>query len=131
MRYWKQVAVERLRHYQQDRLAVENLSQELLRGKVPGSGNARMDCMVARKELRARLIRLRRSVAQVGRAMEILTPEERMIFQLCYFQPRRGNVDKLCTLLGREKSTIYRRRDKALRRFTEALYGRGEKASLV
>ncbi|MCD7860112.1 MAG: hypothetical protein LUH51_08170 [Firmicutes bacterium] len=36
---------------------------------------------------------------------------------------RGGNVDRLCGDLACEQSTVYRKRDKALRHFTIALYG--------
>ena len=43
-----------------------------------------------------------------------------------YMHPERGNVERLCGELGLEKSAVYDRREKALRRFTLALYGGSE-----
>ena len=40
-----------------------------------------------------------------------------------YMCPEKGSVERLCSELGLESSSVYRKRDKALRRFTVALYG--------
>jgi hypothetical protein len=37
--------------------------------------------------------------------------------------PERGNIERLCKELGMEASSVYRRRDSALKHFTLAFYG--------
>jgi len=37
--------------------------------------------------------------------------------------PAKGNVERLCVELYTEQSTVYRRKDVALRKFTIAMYG--------
>ena len=56
----------------------------------------------------------------VERALEQLSPEEQRILELTMIVPNVGNLEELCAELGVEKSTIYRRRDKALARFAGA-----------
>ena len=54
----------------------------------------------------------------IRRCMEQLEDEERLLLELMYIVPKRGNLEVLCRELGVEKSAVYRRRDKALRRFS-------------
>ena len=46
-----------------------------------------------------------------------------MVLTRFYIYPERGGVSRLCEELGVEQSSVYRKRDKALERFTLALYG--------
>ena len=55
--------------------------------------------------------------------MDALSNEELVILQRMYLFPERGAVDRLCSELGVEQATVYRKRDKALQRFTTAMYG--------
>lgn len=54
-------------------------------------------------------------------AMERLTPEERLVIQMLVFQPRKENLRQLCGLLDLEKSTVYRRRARALEKLEQVL----------
>ena len=56
-------------------------------------------------------------------AMGTLSPEERLILFRMYISPQHGAVGKLSEELGAEQSSIYRRRDAALQKFTRAFYG--------
>ena len=56
----------------------------------------------------------------VERALEQLSEEEQRILELTMIVPGNGNLERLCQEIGVEKSTIYRRRDKALARFAGA-----------
>ena len=49
--------------------------------------------------------------------------EEKLILHRLYIYPEKGGVERLCKELGMETSSIYRRRDKALKHFTLAFYG--------
>jgi len=55
--------------------------------------------------------------------MLALTREDQAILYSMYVQPQKGAVNKLCEQLGVEQSSVYRKRDGALYRFTLALYG--------
>ena len=57
------------------------------------------------------------------RALTALTKEERQILHSLYIYPEKGGVERLCKELGLESSSVYRRRDKALKHFTMAYYG--------
>lgn len=64
-----------------------------------------------------------RSKAYTDKALAALSPEDRMVLQLMVISPAKGNGERLCSVLGCELSTVYRRRDRALRLFYYALYG--------
>lgn len=139
---WKQEAIEKLRDYEANRKALENIPLELERlgaaytgiraAKVDGmprsgsSISAREDSMLSnivhRDELRRRLKEARLWVRQVDKALAVLDDEERLVLDLCFIHKVKGSIDDLCYRLNLEKSAAYRRRDMALRRFTQALY---------
>ena len=138
---WKNEAIEKLCNYEAMKSAVENLQQEILRleleataikaadpGQVSRSAGGRSEDrlltnIVKRQELNNRLAQAKNWVEQVTRALAALTYEERLIMDRCYIKPEKCAVDNLCYDLQIEKSSVYRKRDKALLMFTTALYG--------
>ncbi len=138
---WKTEAVERLRQYTGAKCAMETLHQEIRRIETqmcsPGSnsfeavssggGNRQEDWLLnqimSRQELQSRLERTRDWVTVTDIALDSLSQEERTVLQRLYIQPKKNNVDRLCEELSIERSSIYRKRDKALEKFTLAMYG--------
>lgn len=142
---WKAEAKEKLRRYDAMRLAIINIPEEIARLEaeatsirsarndaipVKGGGSAREDAMlnniVHRQELEWTLQQAQLWIKTTDRAMEVLSQEEKLILYRLYIYPTRGNVERLCKELNIETSTIYRKRDKALRNFTLAFYGAAE-----
>ena len=142
---WKNEAMDKLRQYDAMRLAVTNIPQEIKRleaasvalrgartdGTAVLSGNSRreeaiLDNMMSRQELQWRLEQAESWLSCMDRALGALTGEEKLVLQRFYICPEKGSVDRLCSELGLESSSVYRKRDKALRRFTVALYGNTE-----
>lgn len=139
---WREEAAEKLRRYSAMEKAVKNISQEISRLQlestalrsprldglgVRGGGGDREDALLNNIVRRQELKRTHRGaklwVGMTARALEALTEEERLILSSLYIYPVRGALDDLCEKLQVEKSSIYRKRDKALERFTLALYG--------
>lgn len=139
---WKEEAIEKLRRYDAMRLCEENLPQEICRleeaaasMRAAGLGaivrtsaqrsqeDALLSNMVHRQELQHQLQQARQWLSITNRALGALTPEEKLVLHRLYIYPERGAVERLCNELGAEQSTVYRKRDKALQRFTMALYG--------
>ena len=139
---WKAEAMEKLRRYDAMQQAVVNLPEEMKRLEVAaqsirsartdatpvkGGGNKREDMLlnnlVQRQELAWSLSQAKMWLKMTDRALGTLTPEEKLVLHRLYIVPERGSMDRLCTELGVEQSSIYRKRDKALQRFTLALYG--------
>ena len=138
---WKSEAIEKLEKFEAMKCSVENLQQELLRleleataikssdpervgkGGVSRGEDRLLSIVVQRQELHNRLARAKNWIEQVSRGLAALTYEERLIMDKCYIKQEKCAVDNLCFDLGAEKSTVYRKRDKALLKFTTALYG--------
>ena len=139
---WKLEATERLRQYDAMRQALVNLPEEIrcleqeaynLRGKnlerPPGrvrgcrQEDLLLSNLVHRQELAAALKRTGIWLEITDRALGALSPEEKLILHRLYVYPERGSLERLCADLEVEQSSIYRKRDKALRKFTCALYG--------
>lgn len=139
---WKDEAMDKLRRYDAMRQALMNIPQEIKRLKadacairaasadtvvVKGGGNRREDALinnlVERQELEWTLKQVKRWLSVTERGLSALTPDEQLVLQRLYLYPERGALDRLCMELGVEQSTIYRKRDQALHRFTLALYG--------
>lgn len=139
---WKEEAMEKLRRYSAMQTAAKNIPEQIcmleasasaLRSpsapKVGGQGSVRsredalINNLAERQELEWSLARVQQWLAVMNRGFDALTPEEIMILQRMYLFPERGAVDRLCSDLGVEQATVYRKRDKALHRFTVAMYG--------
>ena len=139
---WKEEAIEKLRRYKAMQTAAKNIPEQIcmlehsatsLRSasapRLGGSGGARgrenamINNLAERQELEWSLARVQQWLAVMNRGLDALTPEEIVILQKMYLFPERGAVDRLCSDLGVEQATVYRKRDKALRTFTVAMYG--------
>lgn len=139
---WKEEAKEKLRRYNAMKMAIINIQEEIsrLEGEFAAIRSARTDgtpvrggtsCrddaiinnIVKRQELTAAIQNAASWVKTVDRALESLSSSDRRILQQLYINPERGAIERLCNDLGCESSSIYRRRDRALRIFTLALYG--------
>ena len=141
---WKTEAMEKLRRYDAMRQALRNIPEEIerlkddvrsLRGvatdRTPVKGGSRredalIDNVVQRQEREWTLKQVKRWLTVTDRGLLALTPEERLVLQRLYLYPERGAMDRLCTELGMEQSSVYRKRDEALRHFTVAMYGFSE-----
>jgi len=139
---WKAEAMEKLRKYDAMRQATQNIPEEITRLElaarsirsartdgtaVKGGGSKReemlLNNLVHRQELEWTLEQAQCWLTTTDRALSVLSPEEKLVLQRFYIYPERGSVDRLCSELGVEQSSVYRKRDKALHRFTTALYG--------
>ena len=139
---WKQEAIEKLRQYTVKLAALEEIPEDILnlesavysahgartdKISVKNSGTLGEDALinniVKREELTIALEQTQKWVVRVERGLAALAEEEKLILQMLYIRPLKGNVDRLCEKLCVEQASIYRKRDKALRRFTLALYG--------
>lgn len=142
---WKSEAKEKLRRYDAMRLATINIPEEMERLEidarsiraartdatpVSGGGSRREEAMlnniIHRQELSWTLQQAQNWLKTTDRALMALTNEERLILHRLYIYPEKGGLERLCSELGVETSSIYRRRDKALKHFTLAFYGIAE-----
>lgn len=142
---WKAEAAEKLRRYDAVRRAVVNIPQELARLKAEytavGSGRPEllpggkdvhkredwlMNNLICQQELQRSLEQSVQWMESMNRALGALEPEERLVMHHLYMYPQADSLEQLCQKLDVEKSSIYRRRDRALQKFTLAMYGVAE-----
>lgn len=139
---WKSEAIDRLRRYDSMKTAVQSIPDEIRRmemeatsikavrtDKVPikssavDRNDALINNMVRREELEWTLEQAKLWVKTTDTALSNLTPEDKLILHRLFIANERGNIERLCQELNCEQSTVYRKRDQALYRFTVALYG--------
>lgn len=139
---WREEAMEKLRQYDAMRHALRNIPAEISRLKmdarnlrsafgentpVRSGGSRREDAMInnlaQRQELEWTLQQVKRWLQVTERGLSALPEDERLVLQRMYIYPERGATERLCAELGLEQSSVYRKRDQALYRFTTALYG--------
>lgn len=134
---WKQEAIDKLRNYTVRKQSLNTLPAQLeevqLRQQslqaAGGAGRGRQEAMlldarVYQEELERRLEMTRQWVRAVEDALAALTDEERLVLDLFFIHPVPDHIETLCMALGIENPPgVYKRKDRALRRFTMALYG--------
>ena len=140
--FWKRDAIECLKDYNAKSISVHNLQDEIaeLTAKkngirsatgdgtpVKGGGNGREDAlinsMVRLERLQTNLREVKRWVARMERGLSSLTEEERKLLTRFYITPEKGAAERLATDLNIDIKTVYHRKDRALRKFTIAMYG--------
>lgn len=146
MEYWKFKAIDKLKDYSAQKVAVINLQAEIVRLEseacsiksatadgtpVKGGGSGREDRLlsniVRREEHKAMLKRAKLAVSMVDRGLDVLSQEDHHILDTMYITREKGYVDKLMDEFGLlEESSLYKRANKALHRFTIAMYGATE-----
>lgn len=145
---WKAEAIDKLQGYEAQQAAIERIPRDLERlgaaytgiraaqlDGMPRSGSnasareeAMVDNITIRDDLKRKLKEARLWVEIVDGGLSVLDDDGRLVLELLFMRPAKGNIDRLCEQLYVEKSTVYHRRDEALRRFTIALYGTVESA---
>lgn len=108
---WQSEAEQRLRNLEGLRQAERSLEQEI--EGLPGRG----------KRLQRQLRQVQCQVEMLEQALQTLTPEERLVAEYLLISPQRGNVQQLCAVLGLERASIYRRKDRVVRKISMALFG--------
>jgi len=139
---WKVEAIEKLRQYTAKRESLTIIPKQIAEvdstltsirsagitvGQSKGRSRSRedslLDCIVQKEELQRSLERTRLWVENVSSGLAILNEEERLCLERFYIQSEKYAADRLAGDLGIEVKTVYTREDKALRKFTVALYG--------
>lgn len=139
---WKVEAIDQLSRYEPMLKALENIPWELRRleqqaadlrsidfeksyvSTTPQIGDDRLiNNLIKRQALQHALENAKIWVDNTDNALSVLTPEEKHILLIMYIRPAKGAAQILCQDLCMEQSSIYRKRDTALYRFTMALFG--------
>lgn len=146
MEYWKFKAIDKLKDYMAQKVATQNLREEIARLEsesnsiksatadgipVKGGGSGREDRLlsniVRREEHKAMLRRATLAVKMVERGLSVLNEDERHILDEMYIVREKGYVERLMAKYNlQEESSLYKRASKALLHFTLAMYGATE-----
>lgn len=137
---WKTETLEKLRRYPLMAKAVQIIPLELQRleqeaaslsgapiGEVTGGTQRGREDQLLNILVRKQTLELNRRNASwwvdfTRQALETLTPEDRKLLTHLYIDTD-GSVQQLCYEMGMEKTSLYRRRDAALRTLTLAMFG--------
>lgn len=138
---WQDFAIDELKKYFSRQMALLNLEDRIKElnaqfTSLGGNSNATpvmgghskiedklLNIIVSRDELKANYDVVKRSVERVGRGLAILDEREKEVLNGFYIHRTPDYVDRLCDKLCIEKSQVYRTKDKALYKFTLAMYG--------
>lgn len=143
MEYWKYRAIDKLKDYTAQKAALQSLPEEIARLEseaysiksatgdgtpVKGGGSGREDRLlsniVKREEHKAMLHRATLAVGVVERGLGVLSKEERRLLEVMYVVNEKGRVNRLMDeLCLAEESSLYKKVNKALQKFTIAMYG--------
>ena len=63
----------------------------------------------------------RLEVEQLELGLQALTPVQRLVVEKLCIHPAVGNAERLCEILGCEKTTVYRHRTKALEQLAKII----------
>ena len=139
---WKSVAIEKLKDYGAKRQALESIPLEIaqvesnmtsirssrvdgtpVKGGGSGYEDRMLNCLAQKEELQRILERAQMWVEEVDGALDVLSPDDRKVLEYLLIYPTKDGLDRLCDELFVDSRQIYRKREKALRKFTIALYG--------
>ena len=138
---WKSIAIEKLKNHQAKKQSLVSIPLEIAeiesnmksirsirsdRPTVKGGStydDKMLSCLVHKEELQGLLDRARLAVQEVAGALQILDQDEQLILERLYINPCKGNRERLRMELNTDNTSLYRRREAALRKFTIAMYG--------
>ena len=133
---WRTDAIDKLQKYEAMRLASVSLTKELSRLEEEAclfsqkpplrpvmGADAILENFSRRQEIKRALRQTKFWVDAVESAMTILDPVEQLVLERLYIFPGIGGLEWLCQELNIEQATVYRRRNRALQKFTVALFG--------
>lgn len=133
---------EDLRHYGSRRRAVKSLREKILilqedfarlKGRqttsVPVQGGSSsmetslINNIAERDRLKQQLRIVSLQINWLEKGLEALDSEERLVLEYFYIDRPPDHVGVLCEKLNTEKTMVYRKKDAALRKLAERLYG--------
>ena len=138
---WKNEAVNDLKNYNLRKRAIESLRDrirlleeqikavaspkvgERVMGGAKKPDEGWLNNITERERLSQSLYIAESMVELTERGLSTLEERERRVLEGFYVTPETDHVFKLCTELFLEKSTLYRLKNEALRKFTLAQYG--------
>lgn len=144
MEYWKFKAIDKLRDYPLKAAAIQSLQEELQRLEleatnirsaaadatpVQGGGSTREDKLLSniihRDEIKRMIAGAKLACNVVNTSLAALDAAERDLLTDMLHRIS-GGTPRIAEMMGLDERSVYRRADRALRRFVIALYGVSE-----
>lgn len=138
---WKAEAVRDLKTYSQRKESVENIQERIkvldeqfkflkgisadepVMGGMSKQEEKWLDNISERERLSFSLKIAEALVELTEKGLDVLDDRERQILEGFYMQRMDNHVEMLCDRFNIEKSSLYRLKDEALKKFTIAMYG--------
>ncbi len=134
---WKACAVDDLRRYRLLKTSLLNCREKIGaiketaasgRAAIKSRGARRtdnriIDAIVEIDRLRYNISAIEKLIKCIERGLRALSKEERLLLEKFFMSANPANIQEIKASLGYEMRTIYRLRDKALLKFTLAMYG--------
>ena len=138
---WQKEAVNDLKSYAARKMSIDNMAEKIneleqrairlggISNDTPVLGGsskqeeALINNIAERERLAQAIDAAQKLINIIDRGLSVLDPEERKVLDGFYINRSSRYLDKLCDELHCEKSTVYRIKEKALYKFTVAMYG--------
>lgn len=130
---WKLCAIDDLRRYKQMKIGILNSKDKIRlissaasspKGSLnPIKNQNFINALVEKEKLNSNIKSAQKLIKLIERGLDSLTDEERSLLEKFYMSDCPSNIRHLCEEFGYEQRSLYRRRDRALARFTLAMYG--------
>ena len=128
MEYWKFKAIDKLRDYPLKATNIRSATADAT--PVQGGGSAREDKLLSniihRDEIKRMIDGAKLACNVVNTSLAALDAAERDLLTDMYIHRISGGMPRIAEMLGLDERSVYKRADKALRRFVIALYGVSE-----
>ena len=132
---WKKETENELRDYGKKKEALINIPERLAciehelstlrKMDNPGEKDKEdkyLDNLIKKSELENNLMLIKRRISLVETGLDSMTDENRRLLDYFYMDRPDDYITRLCSELGYEKSSVYTRKDNALRLFALAMY---------
>lgn len=139
---WKLMAEEDLKKYTAQKQSIESIPQKIIalkdraasikcgisdmdpvQGGVSQTEDKLLDNMMERERLKYTYKASKRMVELIEKGLSGLDDEEKLVLDRFYINRSQGHVERLMEELNFEQRQVYNIKDKALYKFTIAMYG--------
>lgn len=138
---WQKEAVNDLKAYEARKLSIDNMKKRIreleqraiklgslssdvpVKGGASKSEDALINNIAERDRLNQNIDAVQCLLDIIDNGLSVLNDEERMVLNEFYINRSSQHIEKLCDELHCEKSRVYSIKDKALYKFTIAMYG--------
>ncbi len=138
---WQKEAVNDLKAYEARKLSIDNMKKRIreleqraiklgslssdvpVKGGASKSEDALINNIAERDRLNQNIDAVQCLLDIIDNGLSVLNDEERMVLNEFYINRSSQHIEKLCDELHCEQANVYRIKDRALYKFTIAMYG--------